>query len=351
VKIVNLSDLDPNWGWLRDPMAERTDLQWEHASALETRLPSRFPAKAVLSRMMTSYRAAGMLERGDSVLVSHGPRPAMYGAFAARLRGKQGVPHLAFSFNYTHLPHGALRKLMTDAYRDVDRFVVFSQMERQIYADYFDLPIERLQMMHWAVQPPHVPEGDSPVVSGDYICAIGSQARDMAALVEAMRRLPSIKLVIVTIPECMEGIDIPQNVDVRFRLPYSKTMNILAHSRFMVLTLRDNQVPCGHVTLVSAMHLGKAIVATESSGIADYLQPGVNGELVTPRDPASIANGIERMYASEEDCRRFGAAGKAFATMHCLESRTVDFFSSYLQSLSSGTGNHAHQPNGPATGA
>ena len=32
-------------------------------------------------------------------------------------------------------------------------------------------------------------------------------------------------------------------------------MSVLLHSRFMVLPLLTSDVPCGHVTLVAAMHL------------------------------------------------------------------------------------------------
>ena len=43
-------------------------------------------------------------------------------------------------------------------------------------------------------------------------------------------------------------------------IPYPRAMNILQHSRFMVLPLKGSAVPCGHVTLVAAMLLFMVVV-------------------------------------------------------------------------------------------
>ena len=329
MKIVNLTEMDPQWTWLEHSFPEQQDWRWTHVSDLASTLGHWVPRRHTVTRIAAGWQAAGRLEGRDAVLVSHGPRPAMYGSVCAELR-RRARRHLAFSFNFTDLPKGPARSLMASAFRHVDRFVVFSTMERHLYAAYFDLPLERFDMLHWGVQPAAVPPGSEPLVVGDYICAIGSQARDYAVLAEAMRELPAVKLVIVATPESVARLRFPDNVSVQTNIPRPDAMNILAFSRFMVLPLRDSEVPCGHVTLVSAMHMGKAILCTDSSGVSDYVRPAVTGRLMPPRDPASTALAIQAMYDDPTGTSHLGAEGRAFALAHCTEDNTVGYVRRYL---------------------
>ena len=330
MKIVNLSEMDPNWGWMERLFPDRRDWQWAQVSDRTSTLPSWLPRRHTLCRLEAGWRAAGALAGDDAVLVTHGPRPTMYGSLAASAR-RRARRHLAFSFNFTDLPQGLLRSAMARAYRRVDRFVVFSTMERTLYARHFDLPVERFDMLHWAVQPPRLPPDAAPIQPGDYICAVGGQGRDYRVLADAMRLLPAIRLVVVGTPASVAGIDFPDNVRVILNAPWDDAMNVIAFSRFMVLPLRDTEVPCGHVTLVAAMYLGKAVAGTDSAGVHDYLQPGITGECFAPHDPLLAARAIEQLHDDPSHCARLGAAGRALAEDRCSERRTVDYFDAFMR--------------------
>src|SRR5207302_5851312 len=101
--------------------------------------------------------------------------------------------------------------------------------------------------------------------------------------------------------------------------------------RFMVLPLRDSRVPCGLVTLVSAMHLGKAIISTESAGLLDYVKPGVNALTYPARDHVALAGAMQAMHDDPEISRRLGVAGQLFARTHCVEERVVEYFHEFLR--------------------
>lgn len=249
----------------------------------------------------------------------------MYGAMANQAR-REPISHLAYSFNFTNLPNGLERGAMTRAFKSIDRFVVFSTMEKSLYSDFFGISTERIDMIHWAVEPPQVPEAEPALINGEYICAIGSQGRDYKVLFEAMERLPRIRLVLVATKESVAGLQIPANVELRLKVPLQLVHNIIAKSRFMVLPLTGSQVPCGHVTIVSAMHLGKAIVATRSLGITDYIQHQVNGWTASPNNALELAQRIEALNAAPETCQRFGEAGRDFAAANCVEQNVVNYF-------------------------
>lgn len=325
MEIVNLSDLDPSWNWLAKSFKSRTDLNWKHVSAQAQQVPAWLPRRHSLQRASAALATRGLLPAGNSILVSHGPRMSMYGAFANQAR-RERVTHLAYSFNFTNLPTGLERAAMTRAFNSIDRFVVFSKMERSLYSDYFNLSAEKIDMIHWAVEPPQVPECDRPLVNGEYICAIGSQGRDYKILFEAMDRLPKIKMVLVATADSVAGLRVPANVDIRLQVPLQLVHNIVAKSRFMVLPLAGARVPCGHVTIVSAMHLGKAIVATRSDGIADYIQNQINGLTAIPNNALELAQVIDALYGAPEACLRLGEGGREFARANCVEKNVVGYF-------------------------
>jgi glycosyltransferase involved in cell wall biosynthesis len=332
VRIVNVSGLDPQWNWLAKNFGARPELAWTHVSTQSARVPAWLPRRHTWQRLASAWTARRLLPPSDSLLVSHGPRMTMYAGLANRARPRRS-PHLAYSFNYTDLPTGALHRVHRIAFRTVDRFVVFSTMERSLYAEYFDIDPQRIDMIHWAVQPPRLAPGEAPLVAGDYICAVGSQARDYRVLVEAMKRLPQVKLVIVATPASMAGLALPDNVEVRMQIPLKEATNIVAHSRFTVLPLRGSQVPCGHVTLVNAMHLGKAVIVTDSIGVADYVQDDVNGLLVPPHDAVQLAERIRQLVEAPALRERLAESGHRFASSHCVEDNVVAYFARVVGEL------------------
>ena len=332
IDIVNLSDLDPDWNWLKDAARGPQALRWTHVSTQTANTPGWLPARASWSRAMAGWQAASALTARSSILVSHGPRMALYGATALAARFMRRK-HLAYSFNFTELPHGTLHKAMSVAFRAVDRFVCFSNMERALYAQHFDLDINRIDMIHWAARSPAIDRAAAPAVRGDYLCAIGSQARDYATLLEAMRALPQIRLVIVATPQSVTGLNIPSNVEIRCNIPLGQAMNILQHSRFMVVPLRDSEVPCGHVTIVAAMHLQKATIASASSGIADYVANEETGLTVAAGDPNALSAAIDRLWSDPAHCARLGIAAQSFAAHSCSEAAAVAYFEKYLRGV------------------
>jgi glycosyltransferase involved in cell wall biosynthesis len=178
-------------------------------------------------------------------------------------------------------------------------------------------------MLHWGVAEPAVATADVP--TSDAICAVGSQARDYPTLLAAMRRLPHLRLILVATVDSLRGLDIPENVTVRLDVPLSEAQAVIRSSRFMVLPLLNSQVPCGHVTMVTAMYCARAIVATESSGIADYLTSGQNGLTVPPHDPAALAAAIQKLWDDPAQSAKLGQNGRQFALANCTESKTIDF--------------------------
>lgn len=332
MRVVNLSDLDPGWNWLGTAMSGRNDLHWRHASSLGTSPPHASPIGPI-RHAITAWSATTALASQDSLLVSHGHSAALHASVALALR-RSPTPQLAYAFTFEALPTGARRRLFARALRHVDRFVSFSSLEARLYPAYFDLDPARFEAQRWGVRPPEVDFSLPPVIEGVYLSAIGSQGRDFTALVTALRGMPSVELVIVASPRCAGLERLPANVRLVHGVPLSHAMNILHHSTATLVPLRDAEVPCGHGSLVAAMHLGKAIAVTASSGIDDYVQHGVTGLTVPPDDAQAWRNAIGALLQNHKLRERLGRSGQAFAQGCCTEEHTVAWFERYLANLS-----------------
>lgn len=311
---------EERWRWFESSYSGRVDWEFTY-QARPRRLTRRFPLRAWNNlspcwEAVTSARA-----RKSRLLISHDPKITFRCAVLAKaLRVR--VEHVAWSFNFAKLPGAPERRMMTRAFAAVDRFIVFSTMERDLYADVFGIPLRKIEMIPWGVGPPVVSSPDTPLERGDYVCAIGGNARDYATLMEAMRLLPDVRLVAVMRPENAAGLDVPENVEIRVNLPIGDANNIVKFSRLMALPLVGADVPCGHVTIVNCMYLGKALVITDSQGIRDYVTDGINGLTCDPRSPTSLARRIRELWDDPALRDRLGAAGAEFAHRSCSEEST-----------------------------
>jgi glycosyltransferase involved in cell wall biosynthesis len=317
---------EPNWRWVSDAMAS-DPIEWTFFS----NVPQNGFERLVLKPRLSRYRACRGLAKAAAagrfdLIVTHHPLVTCWTEiFCGRRRA---YPHVAFAFNFTRLPHGLRKATMRRAFAAVDRFIVFSNFERTLYSEYFQIPVSRFEMVYWGVREPDGASAEISTALGsnaDAICAVGSQARDYATLLEAMRRLPKIRLILVASAENLRGLTVPANVTVRLRIPLPEAIAVIRNSRFMVLPLLNSQVPCGHVTMVTAMYCSRAIIATESNGISDYLIPGHSGLTVPAEDPAALVAAIEKLWKDPEESTRLGQNGRDLALAHCTEAQTINY--------------------------
>jgi glycosyltransferase involved in cell wall biosynthesis len=244
----------------------------------------------------------------------------------------KGTPHLVFSFNFTELPAPRRRAMMARAFRRIDRFTVFSSMERDLYARVFELDPQRIDVLHWAVHPYRKDQLARPVSDPHYLCAVGSQGRDYRVLLEAMRQLPACRMHLVAYPENLAGLSIPENVTVHQGVPFDFAAALVAHADAMVLPLLGAEVPCGHVTAVMAMHLGVPVMATDSIGLHDYLRHGDTAILFQPSDATALKLTIEAFLNDPGPANACAARAREFAQTHCVEARTVEYFQRFMLS-------------------
>jgi glycosyltransferase involved in cell wall biosynthesis len=317
-----------DWAWYALELTA-PDVRWcfftDHVKHRWQRLLQRPNFNTVIAGLRTAWIAK---RRRADLIITMDPRITFWVALWSRVLAVD-TPHIAYSFNFPELPRGWKRRLFSYAYERVDALRVHSNMEIQLYHDYFSIPKDRIHLSLWSMNPPDVEPGGSLII-GDYMTAIGGNSRDYQTLLAACWKTPEIPMVWVVRPENVAGLDLPPHVRVFCNTSYPVAMNYLAHSRAMVLPLKGAEVPCGHVTLVSAMFLGKAILATDSAGIHDYVAEGVTGMLCRPADPEHMVSCMRLLWRDRELNERMGENGLRFAETFCTESHARDEMREYL---------------------
>lgn len=168
------------------------------------------------------------------------------------------------------------------------------------------------------------PMGD--VGLDDLMCAVGWESRDYSTLVAATRDLDvRVQLAVGSLilssdrkherarafQRAVPNEALPKNVSYEFDLPPIALRALYARSRFVVLPLEDVDFDAGVTSIVEAMAMGKAVIATRTRGQVDVLRDGIDGLYVTPKDPGALREAIEHLLANPGEAERMGQAGRA----------------------------------------
>jgi len=286
-----------------------------------------------LNTAIAGMRAALYAKRHNArLLVTVGPRFSLWCGLFCRLF-RITVDHFAFAFNFAELPTGWKRKIFSFGFQQLKSLRVPSRIEKSLYSTYFRIPERIIEVRLWGINIPEV-SADPPVLDRPYVSAVGGNARDYVTLLGVARLLGSIPMVWVVRPENIAGLQLPPHVLALCNISYPHAMNVVANSRLTVVPLKDSNVPCGHVTLVSGMLLKKAVVVTNSAGVRDYVRDGWNGLLCEPHSATDMAEKIHTLWERPETARVLGENGFRFASEYCSEQSVRDDLSEILCSYS-----------------
>jgi glycosyltransferase involved in cell wall biosynthesis len=148
--------------------------------------------------------------------------------------------------------------------------------------------------------------------NGDYVLAVGDDiSRDFPTLLEAMRGL-DLPLRLRTSQRVAIPDELAGRVETIARyLSYAELRDLYAGARIVVLPLHDMVHPGGITTLVEALSMGKPVICSKSTGVADLLRDGKSAIVVPPEDPVALRAAIARLDMNSTLRARLGAAARA----------------------------------------
>jgi glycosyltransferase involved in cell wall biosynthesis len=94
------------------------------------------------------------------------------------------------------------------------------------------------------------------------------------------------------------------------RVPHDEVLAMMSRAELFVLTSWDEAFG---LVYTEAMAQGTPVVACRGEGAADFVEDGVSGFLVPPRDPATLAQIIGRVLDDPDAARRMGEKGRVAA--------------------------------------
>lgn len=175
------------------------------------------------------------------------------------------------------------------------------------------------------------------IAEEDFILSVGRDPfRDYRTLFEAVKD-ETIRLKVTARQKRLEKFQpLPQNVEVCDFSPKG-LVDQYARAKLAVITLAikpgSENDTMGLSSLLEAMAMGKAAIATRTATTETYIQDGVNGILVPPHDARELKRQISALLEDDEKRRRLGKAAREFVEKNCSADQFAESLAGYFKKL------------------
>ena len=200
------------------------------------------------------------------------------------------------------------------AQRRLDRIFVYAQAQYDWGVDRLGIAHEKLALIPFHADDRFYRPLATPV-NPNQICAAGLEWRDYPTLIEAVANMPELAVKLAAASPWSKHEDetagraLPPNVDAR-RYDYNGLRALYAESSFVVVPLRETDFQAGVTTILEAMAMGKAVIATRTTGQTDVITDGENGLVVAPGDVAGWRRAIARLRGDDALRERLGRSAR-----------------------------------------
>ena len=250
----------------------------------------------------------------DGGVITVFPQLASAVGMYQQLSGRQ-IPIVAWLFNVGTCQGGLRRWAARASLQHVNRFVVHTRRECDMYSQWLGLPKERFVFFPYQV-------GDIPVTYEEnttqpFIAAIGSAHRDFPTLFQAVEML-KLPTVVASGSRALTGLQLPVQVQAPLGLVKQDCLRLAQEARINIVPMKTNDhiTAAGQVTIVEAMRMGRVVIASRCNGAEDYIIHGETGLLVEPGSPQALIRAIERLWDDPQLRNKIGHNAKNYAAQH-----------------------------------
>ncbi len=248
-----------------------------------------------------------------------------------KLARRDDRPLVSWMFNTEGLT-GPKRMVASRSLSQVDRFVVHSHREIDVYARRLRLPVGRFEFVPF--QYGATVETEPPVGQDEpYVFATGSGYRDYETFFTAVSKL-GLRTLVLASDRVLEGLTVPTNVTILDQLPRPEIRRLVRHARVNVIPLTDQAIAPGLVTIVETFRHGRAVVITRRPGLEDYAFEDSTALQCELFDAKSMAEAIDAMWSDDQLRHRLDADAEAFAVRHCTDEAVGERLIEILDDLS-----------------
>lgn len=249
-------------------------------------------------------------------------------AICLRLIGASQKPKVAaISFNQSRrlLLTGfkPIDRLLNRIWRPVAMFIVHSRAEAQLFEKLHDIPAQRFVFCHWGFDLPPREAQDVRLPAVPYVSMVGRNNRDIATFCAAVESA-GVCGVIITARYMLDRYSgkVPANIRILTDRPMGECLAYIEGSLAHLVLVLDGQRGAGHISAVSAMHLGRPQVFSDIAPLRDYLEDQVNGIAVGLGDVEGVAKAIRTLQNDPIYAQNLGSNGRKFA-LQTLSNQVV----------------------------
>lgn len=228
---------------------------------------------------------------------------------------RKQFPVVAWLFNVGTCQSGLRRWMAQASLRNIDRFVVHTRRECDIYSQWLGLPKERFIFLPYQVD--DIPITYEENTTQPFIAAIGSAHRDFPTLFQAVETL-NLPTVLAAGSRALAGLQLPSQVQAPLGLGKQDCLRLAQEARINVVSMKTNAqiTAAGQVTIVEAMRMGRVVIASRCNGAEDYITHGETGLLVEPGSAQSLIEAIAMLWDDPQLRNKIGHNAKNYAAQH-----------------------------------
>jgi glycosyltransferase involved in cell wall biosynthesis len=146
------------------------------------------------------------------------------------------------------------------------------------------------------------------VGTSDYVLAVGREQRDYGTLARALANTGLRVRIVSSGGWSRRDAAVPsgEGITVATGIAYPALRDLYARARLVVVPLHEVDYAAGMTAVLEAMAMGKAVVVTRSTGIADYVAHGETVLTVPAGVPAELRDAILTLLEDAQQRRRLG---------------------------------------------
>jgi hypothetical protein len=334
-----------NHTWLsRFVSKEKHDFQLMMRATPITNWHDRKVKFTTFSQWIVHWKHAASALNSDAggVITLFPQLPTVIGLQKLLKRSKK--PVVAWTFNVGNYKVGSFRHWLSKiSLGQVDRFVVHSRQEIDIYSDWLGLTKERFEFVPLTcagIEGNYEENRKSP-----FIASLGSAHRDFPCFFQVVDEL-NIPTVVASGKSALADIHVPDNVQTPFGITRADCHQIAQEGLINVIPLqaKDDVTAAGHVTVVEAMHMGRPIIVSDCYRMSDYIKHGETGWLVKPGCVDSLKEAILLLWNDEELRNRLGRNAREYAEKHFTEYAAAQALERILDDVTARDGSMSVSP-------
>lgn len=154
---------------------------------------------------------------------------------------------------------------------------------------------------------PARPPAERPLV----VSIGGDRDRDPTTLFAALEAVHAARPDVEIVVQNASDVPPPAGVTKLPRLTHVELRDLYARASVVAVATRPNLHMSGLTVSLESMATARPVVLTATPGVEDYVEDGVNGLLVPPRDPRALAGRVLDLLADPDAAAATGVRARA----------------------------------------